>query len=314
METLKELFILEIKGVKSSAESMTQLLKRMSSLATHRKLAELLDTYYFQSQYQRDKLNDYLKEQPKTGSLIMRKVNDHALTSMRYKGSTKIRDLALILSLNIMKHIEQTAIGAAITHAKQLKLDEEADMLLSLQNIIAERQGSPLLIANQILKDHSSPELKDETSVLFLSLLQAHLRDEEKLLDFLPSLNRQARSKELKTAISDYQASLQKNHDRLSDIQTTDSPDDWGVMDSFINEAKKHLDKAQSDIVNEQAIIFSIQRMQHQTMALLEIEELLARFLDRSEIQSDIRKFLSHEQSHNNEFTKMAQGALFQNR
>jgi len=320
VNTLYDLFIHELKDLYSAADEMYKVLKRMSSSATNPVIVEMLDTYYTQVQYQKEKLEEFFASKSidvdKADCPIMEKLSHHGLGSMRYEGSKEIRDIALLITVNIMKHFEVTAFGTALTHAERLKEDNIADMLLSLKNKIAEEKQKPAAIASKILKDGASDELKKEVKQLLGSMLKAQVSDEERLSSFLTEIGPKANSNRLKEALESYRSEHEDVRKQLADFLSENIPsidiDQWSVMDGFISEWEEHLSSVRSDDLKDIGFILSVQRIQHHNMALFEFQRLLTGFIEHPEMQGRLEYLLKQEEGNDVSFTAIAEGSLFQ--
>jgi ferritin-like metal-binding protein YciE len=310
-------FIYELRELYSAAQYLTQVLKRMSSKATDKKLVEMLDTYYSQSQYQIRKLDEFFNLSKFKGGpvdcKIMSKLCDHARASMGYNGSKEIRDLALILSLNMMKHFERTFFRTLHSHASLMKLEDMLDLLHSLQIKIAQEQTKPLEIASSIMKTGKQTDLKEEAEELLGSIAFSQTEDVPILLNFLPELQNSVQSPNLKEALDTYQSNLEEYLEVLNSINRHLEGveiEEWNVMKAFISEFKEdrnHVSQSLTDIT----VVFFIQRIQHQNIASFEIETLLSGHTSNTALNKSFQKLLEQEKGHDQSFTAIAEGSLF---
>ncbi len=315
MKTLNDLFIHELKDLYRAADGMHQVFKRMSSAATHPELVQMLDTYYTQTERQKKKLQEFFTAQSieidDTDSPVSRKIQDHGRASMRYEGSKEIRDLALLLSVEIMKHFEVTAFGTLLTHADRLKREDMTDLLLSLKKKIGEEEQKPLHIASRLLDEGD----KKETQDLFSTILKAQVRDEQQLLSFLPDLIAQASSSTLKEALETYQSEHKAAHEKLKEIdserQNGSEINEWSVINAYTTEWKQDLSAIESPDLKDIGIILSVQRMQHLNMALYAFENLLAKHLEGTEEEKTMELLHDQELGNDQSFTAIAEGSLF---
>ncbi|MEX2304724.1 MAG: DUF892 family protein [Waddliaceae bacterium] len=319
MKSLSDLLTHELKDIKSAADTLTKFLKRMANSATNAELSNILDTYYNQAQYQSKKLREYFEENTLTekeeASEIMIKIKDHGRSSMRYQGSSEIRDIALILTLNMVKHFEISVFAAALTHANRLKQPELVDRLLSLKKMIAEDAERPLEIVQSLLEKANQSKIKQEISRLLGVILKAHVLDEQKLLNFLPELIEKAQSSDLIEALETYQDEHAVYVEDLRSFQREFSEEDplveWEVMEGYIAEWKQHLKAPQSPLTDI-GIILSVQRIQHHNIAILEIEEVLAEYIENRGMQSHIHIILNREIGNDRSLLAIAEGSLFE--
>ena len=319
MKTLYDLFIHELKDIYSAAGHMHDILNRMSSSATDSDLVQVLKTYYNQSQYQKDKLREFSKDHPvdfdKADCPIMKKLQDHGVASMRYEGSKEIRDIALLLTVQLMKHFEITAFGTVLTHANSLNREEIVNVLLPLKKKVAEEEKKPFNIASTILEERSSPELKKEAQELLGRIIRAHIKDEDRLLEFLPETIRHASSDTLREALETYQTEHQGYRETmegmLDNFRVKDEISGWSVMDGFTREWKEHLSTESASDLKDVGIIMSIQRIQHQNMALFAFVRLLSQFIENSDLENKFLQFQKQEEGNDQSFTAVAEGSLF---
>ncbi|MGA8164725.1 MAG: DUF892 family protein [Waddliaceae bacterium] len=320
MKTLYDLCLHELKDLYNAADYMHQVLKRMSSSATNPKLVQMLDTYYRQVQHQKEKLREFFAKYSvdidQARSPIMSKIRDHGLASMRFEGSKEIRDLALLLTLNMMKHFEKTAFGTLLTHANRMKHEEIIDMLLSLRKKIAKDEKQPMAIASDIMEETETSELKREVEVLLGRIVKAHVRDENQLLTLIPQLISEVNVDKLKEALETYQFEHQAHQEELytflTEFQNASEIEGWSVMDGFALEWKKDLSAIGSQALKAVGVILSIQRIQHQNMALFEFEERLSRHLGHSEMQKRFEYLFEQEMGNDQSFTAIAEGSIFE--
>jgi ferritin-like metal-binding protein YciE len=320
LKTLYDLFIHELKDLYGAAENMHQVLKRMSSSASNPKLSQMLDTYYYQVEHQQEKLKTFFIKNginfEDSNSPIMSKISDHGLASMGYEGSKEIRDLALLLTVNMMKHFETTAFGTLLTHANRLEKDDIVDLLLSLKKKIAEDEEKPLEIASAIIESRDVSELKEEIEELLGSILQAQVQDEQELINYLPKIIQEAQSSRLQEALETYQSDHLEYQEVLRlflpDFPNSSEIDEWSVMEGFTSEWQEHLNNADSGVLKDIGIILSIQRIQHQNMALFEFENLLSDHIENSEMQMCFEKLSENEIGNDQSFTAIAEGSLFE--
>lgn len=319
MKTLYDLFIHELKDIYSAADFMHSILNRMASSATHSDLVQMLKTYYNQAQYQRDKLQEFSREYSldfdTADSPIMRKLHDHGVASMRYQGSKEIRDLALLLTVQLMKHFEITAFGTLLTHAKRLNREEITNALIPLKKKVAEERQRAVEIASGILEENSSSSLKQEVQELLARIIKAQVQDEARLLRFLPETIRQASSDILREALETYQAEHRNYNESLKDMleqfQKSEEITDWSVMEGYTSEWEEHLQTDKASDLKDVGIIMSIQRIQHQNMALYEFERLLADFIENSDMEKTFLQCQKQEEGNDQSFTAIAEGSLF---
>ena len=131
MKTIRDLFVHELVDLRNAAQAFHGVLQRMASVATHPEVRSLLEAYFYQSEYQEKNLRSYLTEQAVVGEekcSVAQALCEHALESIRFDGSAKIRDVALLVSANRIQHFEITALGTALSHAELLELEEEIDL------------------------------------------------------------------------------------------------------------------------------------------------------------------------------------------
>jgi len=320
MAALEKLVNHELNDVYNSSEHLLDVLQRMKSDATNSEIVEMLETYYDQAQYQKKKLEEHFSERPnkkeETDCLIMEALKKHGLESIRYQGSTEIRDIVLLLTVNMMKHFENTAFGTLIAQAKRLKDEELVDLLNSLKKKIAEERKRPLDIADAILKEGKSEDLKKEVETLLTQIIQVQVKDEKTLLDFLEHVIQEANSSELQDAIetyiSEHAAYLEKFEAFLAAGESEEEVKNWETLHSFVSEWKEHLGSIPPGDLKDIGILLSIQRIMHQNAAVYEIEGVLADFLESRDMLKSFETFHQQEMDNDQSFTAIAEGSLFQ--
>lgn len=304
----------ELVDLHSSAEYLLKVLKRMASKSTNPNLKQVLDTYYSQAEYQKRKFADYFgkseEEQAIENCLIMSKIQDYANASMRYPGSLQIQDTALILAANVMKKFEKTAFGTAISHENRLNREETSELLLILKKKIAEEDQKLLDLALSILNQGGVAALKQEAEKLHANITLSQIQDLEKLLAFLPEFSESATSQELKNEIESWKNDLKNQYDilkkhLLKNEQMKEIPE-WQVISGYIEKFKEHLESWESKDLIDLWIIITIQRMQHLTIALLEVGSILLKFSGKDEAKQQLDKLLEKEINNDKKFTAIS--------
>lgn len=319
VETLQTLFDREIDDLYCLVNELLKILNRMSSVATNAKVVEMLDTYYSQTKYQKKKLDEsfkrFLTNEFQRESLIVRRIKEHGMAAMRYRGSSEIRDVVLLFSINMIKHFENTLYGTLLTHAKRLEQEDLIDLFLSMKKKIAEDENLPLQLAKNLLHVAKANSIKEEASILLGILIRTQVREETTLLTQLPEILMEIQFERLKKRIQEYQAihhTLRKDLDTMS-VSTPEMEEipEWDLMNACISDIKDYMASSSTDALKDIAAILSFQRMQHHTLSLLEFEVLLAEFTGQAEIRKKLFDFLNQEKNSDRSLTDIAEGTFF---
>jgi len=318
MKNLHEFFIVELHVLSSSAESMHRILKRMSSSATGKEIVEIMDTYYFQSQYQVKKIKQY-QSRPTSAehfskSFVMRKLADEGQTNLGYQGSWIIRDIALLLTLHKMKHYQRALIGAALHHGELLKAEEGVDLLNTIKQKIAEEEAKPLDLIKSLLSKGKKEDLEPEI-IHFLGLMvRSQILEENRVESFLEVFTNRANSEILYDALLTYKEKQQQVKKTLKEIQEyfPGNPNvlDWGIIKEVANECSAEVGKAQEAHLKDLATICVVQRLQHLRIAEYEIQVMLAGFLNKQGVKVQLLTLLENEWGNNQSLNAIAQGSL----
>ena len=316
MKTIRDLFVHELVDLRNAAQAFHGVLQRMASVATHPEVRSLLEAYFYQSEYQEKNLRSYLTEQAVVGEekcSVAQALCEHALESIRFDGSAEIRDVALLVSANRIQHFEITALGTALSHAELLELEEEIDLVTSLQNKIAEDVSEPVkLIANRL----SEVDGEQEVYAFLGELLQAQRSDARILLDWMPRLDAHISTELLKEAFATYKDRQEQILAQLN-VLSRDFPQgierkSWEVMPGFTQEWVEDLKGSYIGILQDVGIIMTMQRIQHQNIALYEVEERLAEQLGLSEVKDSFSEAVVWETSSDESFIALTEGSFFQ--
>lgn len=287
MRTLQEFFTYELEDIYSAADFLQGILKDLSCKATHPLVVECAETYYNQSCYQFEMLDEWFDGKKGHTCFAMRKLTDAVRASFSYQGSSTIRDVVLLLMLQLIKHYEIASIGTALAHAYKLEEDEPIDLLHALKKKIAEDEDELVQNAQYLIDYHFSDLLLEELKSLLSVMVTTHLKDLPPVEVFTEN--------ELMESInwfSEIQAVLQGEKGNLPNSQPIT---EWKVMDGFMEEL--HAIPTENQDLKMIGSIAMMQRIQHHHIALLEFESLISRYIgnEYSLFETLVKKGIKHD-------------------
>jgi ferritin-like metal-binding protein YciE len=132
-ETLRDLYHGELQELYTAEHEIVNALSKLAVMATDAELKSTFEQHVAQSRIHIERIELLLDEYglPKTGGRraaigALIEATDRRVQSMK---GAYVRDAALIAAAQLVAHYEMCAYGCARTYARQLGLDEAADVL-----------------------------------------------------------------------------------------------------------------------------------------------------------------------------------------
>jgi ferritin-like metal-binding protein YciE len=133
METLKDLYIDELKDVYDAEHQIAKALPKMAKEATNEELRAAIEQHLDQTQTQIERLEqifEELEEKPKgTKCEATKGLLEEAKRMMDEAEDDDVRDAAIIAAAQKVEHYEIATYGTLRTYAELLGHDEQAELL-----------------------------------------------------------------------------------------------------------------------------------------------------------------------------------------
>lgn len=133
METLRDLYIDELKDLWSAEKQLIKALPRMAKAATHPQLAKAFTTHLRQTEQQVARLErifEELDESPRGKKCIgMEGLIEEGQELIKERPDPDVLDAGLIAKAQSVEHYEIAVYGTARTYARILGLERQADLL-----------------------------------------------------------------------------------------------------------------------------------------------------------------------------------------
>ena len=130
---LQQLFEHEIQDLHSAEQQIIAALPKMITMASHEELRTALQDHLEVTEEQRRRLESIMKNLSMKSSAMtcegMKGILAEGEKSLKEVTDSATRDVAIIASAQRVEHYEMSGYGTAVAFAKQLGLDETADML-----------------------------------------------------------------------------------------------------------------------------------------------------------------------------------------
>ncbi|HYE30185.1 MAG TPA: ferritin-like domain-containing protein [Methylomirabilota bacterium] len=143
LETLRELYIEELRDIYDAENQLVKALPKMAKAATNEELSAAFEEHLEQTEAQVERLNEIfemLEEKPKGGKCeAMKGLLEEAKKLMEEDADADVLDAAMIAAAQKVEHYEIASYGTLRTYAEQLELDEQADLL---QEILDEEKDA----------------------------------------------------------------------------------------------------------------------------------------------------------------------------
>jgi ferritin-like metal-binding protein YciE len=147
MESLKELYVDELKDLWSAESQITKALPKMIKAATHPQLKRAFNTHLKQTERQIKRLERIFKEldeSPRGKKCIgMEGLLKEGSELIKEKPDADVLDAGLIAAAQHVEHYEMAGYGCVRTWARQLGEERHADLL---QETLDEEQGTDKLL------------------------------------------------------------------------------------------------------------------------------------------------------------------------
>ena len=135
-ENLKQIYISELQEQRSAEEQLMQALPKMSEMAHDTQLASALQEHLRETRTQLDRLDEILSrhgaEPREHTDRSMETILGEAGKWAMMIDDPEPRDAGLIASAQRIEHYEIAVYGTLATWAKQLGLNEDTDILLTI--------------------------------------------------------------------------------------------------------------------------------------------------------------------------------------
>jgi ferritin-like metal-binding protein YciE len=133
MQTLKDLYIDELKDTYDSENQIVKALPKMAKEATNEELRAAIEQHLDQTQTQIERLEQIFEELGEkakgTKCEATKGLLEEAKTMMEDAENDEVRDAAIIGSAQKVEHYEIAAYGTLRTYAELLGFDEQAELL-----------------------------------------------------------------------------------------------------------------------------------------------------------------------------------------
>jgi ferritin-like metal-binding protein YciE len=133
LETLKDLYIDELKDLYSAEKQLIKALPKMSRAATNPELKRAFDTHLRQTEQQvgrLEKVFEALDESPRGKKCVgMEGLIEEAQELIREKPEPEVLDAGLIAKAQHVEHYEMAGYGTVRTYAQQLGEARQAQLL-----------------------------------------------------------------------------------------------------------------------------------------------------------------------------------------
>lgn len=133
LETLKDLYIEQLRDVYSAETQLVEALPKMAKAATHPRLQKAYKDHLGETKKQKDRIEkifDSLGEKP-TGETCqaMKGLIKEGEDMINSKGDDDVRDAGLIAAAQRVEHYEIAAYGTVRTYAEMLGRDDDVNLL-----------------------------------------------------------------------------------------------------------------------------------------------------------------------------------------
>jgi ferritin-like metal-binding protein YciE len=149
LETLRDLYVEELKDLYSAENMILKALPRMAKAATHPQLKKAFLKHEKQTQQHAKRLERICKElgeSPRGKKCVgMEGLIDEAKELLAEKPEPNVLDAGLISAAQHVEHYEMAGYGTARTWARLLGYDNQADLL---QQTLDEEQATDLLLTD----------------------------------------------------------------------------------------------------------------------------------------------------------------------
>lgn len=143
MNSLKDLFVHEIKDLYSAETQLTEALPKMAEKATDENLKTAFNSHLKETRSQKERLEkigqmldiDIKGEKCEAMEGLIREGRE----ALEMKGDNEVRDAALIGAAQRVEHYEMAGYGTARNYAKRLGFDDAANML---EETLSEEKGA----------------------------------------------------------------------------------------------------------------------------------------------------------------------------
>lgn len=143
MNSLKDLFIHEIRDLYSAETQLTEALPKMAEKATDNNLKNAFNSHLEETRRQKERLEkisqmldiDVKGEKCEAMEGLIREGRE----ALEMKGDNEVRDAALIGAAQRVEHYEMAGYGTARNYAKRLGFDDAANML---EETLSEEKGA----------------------------------------------------------------------------------------------------------------------------------------------------------------------------
>ena len=320
MKKLHDYFSWELQVLYSAAKFMQSITKKMSSAATEPKVAEIMDTYYFQSLHQQKKIEEYIhfaaNEKQEAISYAMSQLADEAHAYLTYEGSTTIRDIALLTVTHKMKHYEIALSETATRHAEMLQAQEAVELLNTVKKKIAEDPQDIPKFIRKFCQKKQSTRLNGEAEGFLYRLLQTQAAEEKVIESFSTALEAKAVTDPLRHALKTYRkkhvAIEQFIANAKKQMKGRKIGNEANSAMALFKESEEALHQTKEKSISDIVIISNLQKVMHVQMAAYEIETVLADYLDLVDIQDHINTILEHEASSSHFLASIADESMLQ--
>jgi ferritin-like metal-binding protein YciE len=162
MQTLKDLYIDELKDVYDAENQIAKALPKMAKEATNEELRAAIEQHLDQTQTQIERLEQIFEELGEkakgTKCEATKGLIEEAKRMMDDAEDEDVRDAAIIGSAQKVEHYEIAAYGTLRTYAELLGFDEQAELLQ--ETLDEEKEADELL--SQIAESSINPEAASE--------------------------------------------------------------------------------------------------------------------------------------------------------
>jgi ferritin-like metal-binding protein YciE len=136
VNTLRDLYIAELQEIRSVEEQLVAALPRMADVAGHPELKQGIQTHLEETRAQQSRVEEILRRH----NAEPREHVDQAMQAMLQEAEKwaslvqdrDLRDVGIIASAQRVEHYEIAVYGSLATWAKQLGLDEDLQVLLTI--------------------------------------------------------------------------------------------------------------------------------------------------------------------------------------
>jgi ferritin-like metal-binding protein YciE len=156
LQTLKDLYVHQLKALYSDEEQILEILPRMIQAAANAQLAAAFQAHLEQTKEQANRLEKLLERHNQSTrgprDMAMEGVLADSVELLKGESDRGVRDLGLVAAAQRVEHYEMAGYGSARTYAEMLEDTEGARSLQNTLNEETETDQKLAVVAKSVIK------------------------------------------------------------------------------------------------------------------------------------------------------------------